>query len=44
MVGIAADAWGHVYPGDDDILTGAPVTAYNTVDANVVTVDMSIHF
>jgi hypothetical protein len=44
VVGIAEYAWGQVYQGGVDILTGSPGAAYNTVNANVFTVGMSVRF
>jgi len=44
VVAVAEYAWGQVYQGDVDLLTGSAGSAYNTVTANVVTVGMSVRF
>jgi len=41
---VAEYAWGQVYQGGIDLLTGSAGSAYNTVTANVVTVGMSVRF
>ena len=44
VVAVAEYAWGQVYQGGVDLLTGTPGAAYNTVNANVFTVGMSVRF
>ncbi|HUB48484.1 MAG TPA: hypothetical protein VMB73_26210 [Acetobacteraceae bacterium] len=44
VVAVAEYAWGQVYQGGVDILTNTPSAAYNTVNANVFTVGMSVRF
>jgi hypothetical protein len=43
VAGIAEYARGKVYQDSVNILTGAPAAACNTVNANIVTVGMSVH-
>jgi len=44
VAAVAEYAWGQVYQGNVDLLTGEAGSAYNTVTANVVTVGMSVRF
>ena len=44
VVGIVEYAWGQVYQGDVDLLTNTAGSAYNTVDANVLTAGLSVRF
>ena len=44
VVAVAEYAWGQVYQGNFDFLANAAGSAYNTVNANVFTVGMSVRF
>jgi len=44
VVAVAEYAWGQVYQGGVDLLTGSAGAAYNEVNASVLTVGMSVRF